>query len=79
MRRFYCDTAGSANVNAVSSLLQLIPVTQILFGSDFPFTPEPAIENFVRFLDTTNLFSPEDRAAIARDNATKLFPRLAAL
>jgi predicted TIM-barrel fold metal-dependent hydrolase len=79
MRRFYCDTAGSANVNACTSLLQLIPATQILFGSDFPFTPESAVENFVRFLDTTNLFSPEDRTAIARNNATKLFPRFAAL
>jgi predicted TIM-barrel fold metal-dependent hydrolase len=76
MRRFYCDTAGSANVNALSSLLHLIPVTQILFGSDFPFTPEPAIENFVRFLDAASLFSPGDRAAIARDNAAKLLPRL---
>jgi predicted TIM-barrel fold metal-dependent hydrolase len=77
MRRFYCDTAGSANRHALVSLRELIPVTQTLFGSDYPFTPEPAIENFVRFLDTADLFSPEDRIAIARDNAERIFPRLA--
>jgi 6-methylsalicylate decarboxylase len=76
MRRFYCDTAGSANRHALVSLRELIPVSQILFGSDFPFTPEPAIENFVRFLDTADLFSAEDRIAIARANAAKMFPRL---
>jgi predicted TIM-barrel fold metal-dependent hydrolase len=78
MRRFYCDTAGSANEHAIPSLRQLVPVTQILFGSDFPFTPEPAIERFVEFLDSSNLFTAEERQAIAHDNALKLFPRLAA-
>jgi 6-methylsalicylate decarboxylase len=77
MRRFYCDTAGSANVHAIPALRQLTPVTQILFGSDYPFTPEPAIERFVAFLDTSALFNAEDRVAIARDNAMKLWPRLA--
>jgi 6-methylsalicylate decarboxylase len=77
MRRFYCDTAGSANVHAIPALRQLIPVTQILFGSDFPFTPEPAIERFVAFLDSSALFDAEDRIAIARANAIKLFPRFA--
>ena len=77
MRRFYCDTAGSANVHAIPALRQLIPVTQILFGSDYPFTPEPAVERFVAFLETSALFNAEDRVAIARANATKLFPRLA--
>jgi predicted TIM-barrel fold metal-dependent hydrolase len=77
MRRFYCDTAGSANAHAIPSLRQLVPVTQILFGSDYPFTPEPAIAAFAEFLDSSDLFTAADRAAIARDNATKLFPRVA--
>jgi predicted TIM-barrel fold metal-dependent hydrolase len=77
MRRFYCDTAGAANVHAIPALLQLIPVSQILFGSDYPFTPEATVENFVKFLDETALFTAEDRIAIARENATKLFRRLA--
>lgn len=77
MRRFYCDTAGAANVHAVPALRQLIPVSQILFGSDYPFTPEAGVERFVAFLDSSALFTGEDRIAIARANAEKLFPRLA--
>ncbi len=77
MRRFYCDTAGSANAHAIPSLRQLVPITQILFGADFPFTPEPAIAGFVEFLGRSNLFTDEERAAIADGNARRLFPRLA--
>lgn len=77
MRRFYCDTAGSANAHAIPSLRQLVPVTQILFGSDFPFTPEPAITLNEDFLATTTLFGDAERDAVARGNALTLFPRLA--
>jgi 6-methylsalicylate decarboxylase len=77
MRRFYCDTAGSANAHAIPSLRQLIPVTQMLFGSDFPFTPEASVERFVEFLGSSALFNAEERVAIARANAIELFPRLA--
>jgi 6-methylsalicylate decarboxylase len=76
MQRFYCDTAGSANAHAIPSLRQLVPVTQILFGSDFPFTPEPAIAGFVEFLATSGLFTEAERAAVAHGNARKLLPRL---
>lgn len=77
MRRFYCDTAGSANMHAIPPLRQLIPVSQILFGSDYPFTPEASVERFVAFLDSSALFNAEDRVAVARANAVKMFPRLA--
>jgi len=77
MRRFYCDTAGSANVHAIPALRQLIPVSQVLFGSDYPFTPETGVKRFVAFLDSSALFTAEDRVAIARRNAVALFGRLA--
>jgi len=77
MRRFYCDTAGSANDHAIPALRQLVPITQILFGSDFPFTPLPAIDGFVDYLAASRAFTEGERAAIAHGNALKLFPRLA--
>jgi 6-methylsalicylate decarboxylase len=77
MRRFYCDTAGSANEHAIPALRRLVPVTQILFGSDFPFTPERAIAGFAQFLDRSDLFTAAERAAVARGNALRMLPRLA--
>ena len=77
MRRFYFDTAGAANDHAIPALRRLVPVTQILFGGDFPFTPEPTVGDFLAFLQSTDLFSDAERAAVATDNALKLFPRLA--
>jgi 6-methylsalicylate decarboxylase len=77
MQRFYCDTAGAANGHAIPALRRLIPVTQILFGGDFPFTPEPTVGDYVAFLRSTDLFTDGERVAVARGNALKLFPRLA--
>ncbi len=77
MQRFYCDTAGAANAHAIPALRRLIPVTQILFGGDFPFTPEPTVGDYVAFLRSTDLLTDGERVTVARDNALKLFPRLA--
>jgi 6-methylsalicylate decarboxylase len=77
MQRFYCDTAGAANDHAIPAMRRLIPVTQILFGGDFPFTPEPTVGDYLAFLRSTDLFTDRERGAVAKDNALKLFPRLA--
>ncbi len=37
VRRFYYDTAGSANPVQLQSLKLLVPASQIVFGTDFPF------------------------------------------
>src|SRR5206468_2654054 len=37
VRRFYYDTAGSANPVQMQSLKLLVPASQIVFGTDFPF------------------------------------------
>jgi 6-methylsalicylate decarboxylase len=77
MRRFYCDTAGSANAHAIPALRQFVPVTQILFGGDFPFSPEPSVARFIDFFRSSDLFTDEERGAFAYGNAHRLFPRFA--
>jgi hypothetical protein len=37
VRRFFYDTAGSANPIQIQSLKLLVPASQIVFGTDFPF------------------------------------------
>ena len=68
LRKFYYDTAFSANPYALSCLTELVSVSQILFGSDFPFrTCSENVEGLAAYG-----FSSEDLIAIERDNSRKL-------
>jgi len=76
LKGFFYDTALSANPHALRSLCELVPATQILFGSDFPFAPEPVTEMTVAGLASYDGFDAPARAAVERDNALALLPRL---
>jgi predicted TIM-barrel fold metal-dependent hydrolase len=67
-RKFYYDTAFSANPYALSCLTRLVSASQILFGSDFPF--RTCSEN-VEGLAAKGI-SAEDLRANERDNARRL-------
>ena len=72
LRRFFYDTAGSANPVNMNALKTLVPTTQILFGTDAPFfdgAPQ------VQALQASGFLGDELRA-IERDNALQLLPRL---
>ncbi len=76
LKRFHYDLAGAANRGAVASLLQLVPATQILFGTDFP--PGGTSAAVAKSLSDLGLFSDADLRAIERDNAVRLLPRFKA-
>ena len=78
LARLYYDVALSAHPIPFAALRAIAPVTQILFGSDWPFTPEPGVARNIRQLEANNLTEAEARA-IARENAERVFPRLAKL
>jgi 6-methylsalicylate decarboxylase len=73
LKRFSYDLAGAANKGAVASLLQLVPPTQILYGTDFP--PGGNSRDVLKTLAAIDMFSEADLRAVERDNAVKLFPR----
>lgn len=73
LKRLYYDTALSANWLAFRSLLELVVPQQVLFGSDYPFAPEPTLVATVKGLADMNL-GAEVLAGIERGNALKLFP-----
>ena len=75
LRKFHYDVAGAANRGALSSLLQLVSPTQIVFGTDFP--PGGTAAAVAKSLADTGLFSASDLRAIDRDNAVRLLPRFA--
>jgi predicted TIM-barrel fold metal-dependent hydrolase len=75
LRRFYFDTAQSANPYAMGPLSRLVASTQICFGTDFPYR---AIADNADGLAQCGVFGPRDLEKIERANAVRLFPRLAA-
>ena len=78
LARLYYDVALSAHPVAFAGLRRIAPVTQILFGSDWPFTPEIGVARNIHQLGENGL-SEADLQAIARENALRVFPRLAAM
>jgi predicted TIM-barrel fold metal-dependent hydrolase len=77
LQRLYYDTALSATPHALRSLQELVPPSQILFGSDYPFAPEPITGASIAGLEAYDGFDDSARRAIYRENSRSLFPRLA--
>ncbi len=73
-KKFFYDTAGATNRGALVSLLELVTVSQVLFGTDFP--PGGSNADVARALAGLGLFDPAALSAIERDNAVRLLPRL---
>jgi predicted TIM-barrel fold metal-dependent hydrolase len=75
LRKFFYDTAQSSSAEAMGALRNIVPVSQIVFGTDFPY--RHAIEN-VRGLADSRVFSAEDLRAIDQANVLRILPRLRA-
>lgn len=73
----YYDLAMSANQPTFDSLRTLAPVSQILFGTDFPFQPAGNVARNVDQFRSLEGLSDSDHRAIARSNALRLFPHFA--
>jgi predicted TIM-barrel fold metal-dependent hydrolase len=73
LRRLYYDTANAAYAPTMSALTKLVPISQILFGTDYPYLTSKDNADSLASLDLV----PADLAAIRRGNAERLFPRLA--
>ena len=71
-RRLYYDTANATHPASMAALMSLIPMSQITYGSDYPYYPLDQIENLRRRLPS------QDVAAISSGNAQRLLPRLSA-
>jgi predicted TIM-barrel fold metal-dependent hydrolase len=72
LKRLHYEIANSANRPAMSALMNLVPMSQIMFGSDCPFVPIDVTAHGV-----TNLgLSLADLQALGQDNAVALLTRL---
>jgi len=71
-RRFYYDTAAVYDTGPMQALTKVVPVQQILYGTDVPWG-DPA--EIAGALIECGVFSAADLRAIDRDNALRLLPK----
>ena len=71
LRRFHYDTAQVTQAGTLAALAKLVPVSQIVYGTDFPYRTAADHSKGVEAL-----FAGDDLKKIDRDNALRLLPRL---
>jgi predicted TIM-barrel fold metal-dependent hydrolase len=71
LKRFYYDVAQIEHPMGLAAVTRMVPISQILWGTDFPFRPGRV---YVKGLSEFG-FDPADLRAIERDNALTLLPR----
>ena len=70
LRKFHYDTAQGNHRGALLALMEIVPVSQVLFGTDFPFRPgEEEVTGLAAFH-----YKKKDLMAIERGNALRLLP-----
>jgi predicted TIM-barrel fold metal-dependent hydrolase len=74
---FWYDTAMSAGPEMLTCLMSFVGPERVLFGSDWPLVGDPGVDQCLKNLSAPEFLHVPQRAAIARDNAIKLFPRFA--
>jgi len=71
LKRFYYDTAQASHPYAMASITKLVAITQLLFGTDFPYRNAEDHVNGLRECG----FSESDLKAIESENAKRLLRR----
>ncbi len=71
LKRLFYEIANSANKPAIAAITSLVPTSQIMFGTDYPFVPVGATANGMK---TVGL-SDSDLKAIGWETASRLLGR----
>jgi 6-methylsalicylate decarboxylase len=71
IRKFYFDTAQVCHAPAMGALKQVAGVSQILFGTDYPWS---TLVDHVEGIVDSRVFTPAELNAIYRENTMKLLP-----
>jgi predicted TIM-barrel fold metal-dependent hydrolase len=71
LQKFYYDTAQGHHEGALKALIAIIPTSQVLYGTDYPFWNGRLVSTDL----AKGGFSAAQLMAIDRDNALRLFPK----
>jgi len=72
IQKFYYDTAGAANPVTLGALRKMVPMSQIFFGTDFPFG---ASAQQHKLLVESGVFNAQELRAIDYQNVGRLLPK----
>jgi predicted TIM-barrel fold metal-dependent hydrolase len=72
-KQFYFDTALSSGSEQLQSLRSFAGASRILYGSDFPYAPAAVGAAFTSMLDGNEALFAEEKAAINRGNAERIW------
>jgi predicted TIM-barrel fold metal-dependent hydrolase len=72
LAKFYYDTAQGNHAGALDALLRVAPVSQLLYGTDYPFRDGAEVNAGL----AAHGFSAAELRAIDRDNAVRMMPKL---
>lgn len=73
LSKIYVDVVGVTSPGAMRAILDIVPMSNLLFGSDYPFwDPDVTVKGLAALK-----LSAADLAAIERENALRLLPGLA--
>ena len=75
LRRFYYDSAQTANPVAMGALKQVVGIEQMVFGTDFPYS---TMVDHVKGLAECGVFTAPELEQLYRRNAERIMPQLAA-
>jgi 6-methylsalicylate decarboxylase len=70
--KFFYDTAWTSNPVAMAALRKVVPLSQIVFGTDYPAR---SMADHVKGITGCGVFNTAELEQVQRDNALVLFPR----
>jgi predicted TIM-barrel fold metal-dependent hydrolase len=73
-KKFFYETAQGNHPGALDALMRVIPLSQVLYGTDFPYRDGAEVNEGL----ANYRFNASERMAIERDNALRMMPRLKA-
>ena len=72
LRKFYYELAQGNTPGQLAALLKMVPISQVLYGTDYPFRNGAEVNAGIAAYG----FTPDDLRSIEREIAFKLIPRL---
>lgn len=72
LQKFYYELAQGTTPGQIAALLKMVPVKQVLYGTDYPFRPGAEVNAGI----AAQGFSPDEIRLIEREVALQLLPRL---
>ncbi|AKG34869.1 amidohydrolase family protein [Paenibacillus durus] len=76
LQGLYFDLAGACLPRQLANLMPIVGIDHLVYGSDYPYTPDFACMALADALDITEMLTEEQHRLIYCENALRLFPRL---